>query len=290
MNTTKGVTAFLILAFGLAWTAWEVPIRMGVPVTAPLFQLFALPGAFAPAIAAVLVRAFVTREGFADAGLRPRLRYWPWYLFALVLPLLVTAAIVLEARQFGLAEPDFNVPLVAKLFAAKHIAPPPPLQLNLMLIGQLLVTAVIATPILWGEEFGWRGYLQPRLFPGRPLASAAVTGVIWGVWHYPLIFRGYDYGDQVAAGVVEFLGFTTLMSFVFAWLVRRTGSIWSSSLAHSATNAIGGSLSALWFSSAHNPVMVSYAGLLAGPPLVAVCLALMALGRGRERPAEPAPA
>jgi hypothetical protein len=54
MSNAKGAIAFLIFAFGLAWISWAVPVRMGVPVTAPVCQLSALPGAFAPAIAAAL--------------------------------------------------------------------------------------------------------------------------------------------------------------------------------------------------------------------------------------------
>ena len=49
-----------------------------------MFQLLILPGAFAPALAAYLVRAFVTREGFADAGLKPGLRRWRPYAFGLL--------------------------------------------------------------------------------------------------------------------------------------------------------------------------------------------------------------
>lgn len=279
----KGIIAFLILAFGLAWIVWEIPIRMGVPVTAPLFQFFVLPGGFAPAIAAFIVRAFITREGFADVGLRVRLCSWRWYFFALVLPLFVMAAIVLEASLLGIAQPDFSVPVVAKLFAAKHVAVPQPIQLNLIIIGQCLITSVIATPILFGEEFGWRGYLQPRLFADRPALSALATGLIWGVWHYPLIFRGYDYGDQPLAGAAVLLGSTILLSYIFAWLVRRTGSIWSSSLAHAATNVTGIGLSTLWFGAAHKPVITSYLGLLACLPLALICVVLMTIGNSRTR-------
>jgi membrane protease YdiL (CAAX protease family) len=262
---------------------------MHLDVTSPQFQLFAIPGGFAPAIAALIVRAF-TPGGFKDAKLRLPISKWPWFLFALLLPLMITAAIVGEATWLGIARPDFSVPMLAKLLAAKHVTLPP-LQLNLILVGQMLLTSILVTPLLWGEEFGWRGYLQPRLFPERHVLSAVVTGVIWAVWHYPLILRGYDYGhEQAVVGAAVFIGSTILLSYVFAWLVRRTGSIWSSSLAHAATNAVGGSLSVLWFSGANNPVMVSYVGLLSWPPFLLVCLVLMAVGEKRKASAAPAEA
>ncbi len=43
----------------------------------------------APAIACFVVRRWVTREGFGDAGLRPNLRRWPLYLLALAWPFAV---------------------------------------------------------------------------------------------------------------------------------------------------------------------------------------------------------
>ncbi len=72
-----------------------------------------------------------------------------------------------------------------------HSGPLPPALWPVLLL-QLLIFAALVTPILWGEEFGWRSYLQQRLFVGRPLLAAIVTGVIWGCWHLPLIFAGYE--------------------------------------------------------------------------------------------------
>jgi len=128
----------------------------------------------------------------------------------------------------------------------------------------LPVNAILATPILFGEEFGWRGYLQLRLFPDRPLPSAIVTGVIWGVWHYPLLFRGYDFPQNRLAGLIVFPVSTIFLSIIFAWLLLKTGSIWSSSFAHAATNAIGGSLSLLLLGGGASLLFVLYLGILGG--------------------------
>ena len=75
--------------------------------------------------------------------------------------------------------------------------------------------------------------------------------MIWAAWHFPVILRGYDYGrDQAVLGCGALTVSCILLAFIFAWLVERAGSIWASSLAHAATNAIGGSLTFLWFASA----------------------------------------
>jgi hypothetical protein len=108
-NKTRGIASYLFLAFGMAWILWEIPIRFGVSPRRPLFQLAALPGGFAPAIAAIIVRKWITREGFADAGLHLNLRKWPYYLGAWLLPFLVMAVIVALGVALGISQPDFSL-------------------------------------------------------------------------------------------------------------------------------------------------------------------------------------
>lgn len=289
-TATKGVIWYLILAFGIAWISWEIPIRMlGVSVTSKLFQLYALPGAFAPAIACFIVRKWITREGFADAGLGLHLKRLPYYLFGWVLPLLVVAAIVGEAMLLGIADPDFALARTAEARAAAHAlsAHGDPL---LLLVAQVMANALLFTPVLWGEEFGWRSYLQQRLFGGRFLPAAVGTGMIWGVWHWPLTLRGYNFPDQPLVGSLMFPVFCVLVSIIFGWIRERSGSIWASSLAHSATNVVGGSLLALLFSGAASMMVVGYAGLLAIPPLALVCLLVLMARRGASSKPATAPA
>jgi len=267
---TRGIVWYLGIAFGLAWTTWEAAIRAGVPVSSAQFQILALPGAFAPAIAAIVVRRWITREGFGDAGLGLHLRRWRYYLFAWALPLGIVAAIIAETRILGVAAPDFTL---ARAIASPAIGPTAAAiaSSNHPVVPQLLLMALVSAPILWGEEFGWRGYLQQRLFADRPIYAALSTGSIWAVWHFPLTLRGYDYPAHPLWGSLVLIPIAILFSYIFAWIFRRSGSIWASSLAHAATNAVGGMLMILWFAGASGPTTLSYAGLLAIPPLLIVC-------------------
>jgi membrane protease YdiL (CAAX protease family) len=132
---------------------------------------------------------------------------------------------------------------------------------------------------LWGEEFGWRGYLQIRLLADRPLAAAVVTGLIWGAWHYPIILAGYERYESPPLGLLIFPVLTVLLSIIFGWLRLRTGSVWSASLAHASTNAVGGSLTALLFLGGSSMTLVGYNGVLAWVPLGAVCLWIIFSGQ-----------
>src|SRR5690348_1405602 len=102
MTQTKGVLAFLILSFGLTWLNWELGWFLGFSVDDLLFQVITLPTLFTPAIATIIVRRWITEEGFGDAGLRLNFKKrWPYYLLAWSLVLLIYMLIVVLAMILG---------------------------------------------------------------------------------------------------------------------------------------------------------------------------------------------
>jgi membrane protease YdiL (CAAX protease family) len=261
---TRGIVVYLAIAFGGAWGTWAVAWYFGALDTGLRGQLIVAAGAFAPALGALIVRAFVTREGFADAGLRLHLKQWPYYLCAWLLPLPVVTAIAGLAMGLGISP---HVPTL-------------PLSLLLSALGGTLISA----PLFFGEEFGWRGYLQLRLLAHRPLLAAASTGLIWGVFHYPVILVGYEGYEHVLLGLAIFPVFTILLSIILGWLRLKTGSVWVTCLAHAAANGLGGSLTAYLFLHSGHFSLLSYAGILAWIPLGVICTLLFLTGQLRQGP------
>src|SRR3712207_850432 len=179
----------------------------------------------APAIACVVVRRWITGEGFGDAGLRPRLRRaWPLLLVAVCWPLVATPLAVLVAQTAGVAPDGSDLPWGLGDVDA------------LTLVGWVAMAAAVM-PIILGEELGWRGYLQLRLFPGRPLRAALTTGLLWAVWHYPLWLATAEpvsgMGYHLLFGTVAL----TYFSVFLGWLQIRTRSVWTPTAAHAANNA-----------------------------------------------------
>ncbi len=107
MKNREGVIAYLLIAFGMAWARREIIIDSESQPQTPI-QIAILPGAFAPAVAAFVVRKWITREGFADAGLKLNPRKWRHYVVAWLLPLPVVGCIVVLAPLLGL-RPDFSL-------------------------------------------------------------------------------------------------------------------------------------------------------------------------------------
>jgi membrane protease YdiL (CAAX protease family) len=284
-GSMKGIVAYLILAFGIAWVSWAfIPHASAANPT--LITLYVLPGAFAPAFATFVVRKWITREGFGDAGLGLHLSNWRYYLFGWFLPIPVLAFIVVAAIALRIEHPDFSM---AQGLA--HLAPHA--KTSAAIAGkagylvplELFFAALVATPVLFGEEFGWRGYLQLRLFPRSPTLAAVSTGIVWGLWHVPIILRGYEFAGDPAIAIAAFCVTTVLISIIFGWLREKSGSIWVTSLAHSATNVIGGSLSVLWFADHSKSLFVNYGGVLSWVPLGLLCIWIVAR-RASAAPAE----
>jgi membrane protease YdiL (CAAX protease family) len=285
---TKGIFWYLLIAFVPAWLMWEGAILLGLNPSNPItFQFVALPGAFCPAVASIVVRKWITREGFADAGLRLNLRRgWRFYLVGWLLPIPVIAIIIGLSVAFGVASPDFSFHSAFDRFSQMMPGtqvPSVPAGFAIGLPFLLLAQSLVFSPLLWGEEFGWRGYLQLRLFPSRPLAAAVATGIIWGVWHLPINIQGYNFPGHPVIGMFVFTVSTIVLSIVFGWLRRRTGSVWASSLAHAATNSVGGGMLTLLFAGA-DPLFVGYLGLLALIPLGALAIWIAASGQLKARP------
>jgi membrane protease YdiL (CAAX protease family) len=270
----KGVLTFLLITFAGTWSVWGIAWLLGLFNTSISGQVIVAVGAFAPALAAFIVRRWMTREGFADAGLHPHfIKRLPYYLFAWLWPLVGVVIVVTIAVALGI------VPV------RSDVTP--------MMLVSALVGTLIATPLFFGEEFGWRGYLQLRVAEGRPLLAAVITGLIWGVYHYPVILVGFEGFENALPGLLVFPITTILLSIVFGWLRARTGSVWVTCLAHSATNGVGGALLAYLYLGGGSFLLTSYVGVLGWIPLGLLCLVLLLTGqlkRPRPSPATDAPA
>jgi CAAX protease family protein len=297
-----GIALYVALACAFSWTIWLGLGALGVDlvIRAPL-------GMFGPAIAATLVRGPLRHEGFADAGLRlvgrgQRHGGWLYLAAYLLVPLLIAAGIGLSLL-IGYQHWTDPVAALEHMLASPPVPPgasqpPPPLppearqQLALIsLISQLALAFTFGIAInmifTFGEEFGWRGYLLPRLAPLGGGWAALLTGVIWGLWHAPIIITAsYNFPGHPWLGALAMVALTTSLSFIYAWLRFRSGSVWPSTLAHAAANAQAG-FALLVLAPAGDSLLRPPFGLIAVTPIAVFALVLLLTGRLNPTPAPP---
>jgi membrane protease YdiL (CAAX protease family) len=224
----------------------QIPIWVsGKGLADPLFMVTTLAMMYTPTIAALVCVLFVNRPTniprlLGLSPLRPVGRTILFSALAFVgLPILSFVAMLLGGAM-GLIRLDFASysGLEAAMDAAGQVVPGLSIEMIVLVnVLTLPIAIVMSSFAAFGEELGWRGWLTPNLRPLGTWPSLLLTGVIWGVWHSPIILLGYNYGRTDALGVVFMTAWCVLLGVVFGWLRLRTASVWPAVLAHGAINA-----------------------------------------------------
>jgi len=222
---------FFLLAFVISWVPLLASAAHALgwsPIEVPLAWL--VVAGCGPALAAVIL---VARQAGWDAvkELLGRLLHWrvglAWYVVVLVSPIAfllvgITIHVALGGQAPNLADP----PLLREV--AQGAAPL--LFLAIVFVQQGLV--------LIGEEVGWRGYALPALQARySALVASLILGLVWGLWHLPLILTPQARSGVAEVPVLLFLLDIVASSVFYAWVYNNTrGSLFAVTLLHTVTN------------------------------------------------------
>lgn len=286
MNTasSRGLLVYLLVTFGLAWGIELGPVRsIGLQSGSPLVMALMVGVMFCPLLGALAARR-VERSGFADAGLRwGKGRY---HLIAWLLPVVVSAAAVGLTIALGLGQWDPGMSAVLEKLPEEQresmerfVQPFGPWFPLVALAGAMTGGVLITSVATFGEEFGWRGYLQMRLERFGALNSMILTGLIWGVWHAPVILQGHNYPDHPVAGTLLFIPVCVGLAIIFGWLRNASGSVLAPTIAHTSANSPAAGLMPLV--GGYHPLVGNMLGLVGLAVLGLVAAWLIATRRVR---------
>ncbi len=188
-------------------------------------------GMMIPSVAHLVTR-LVTKEGFRNTYLAANVRgNVKWYVASVAVKL---AESVLCAVLICLVYADGRS--FSEIFTVEDHA----LVTGLLLL-QLAASIIVFFPS-FGEEWGWRGYMMPKLteLMGRP-AAIVVGGVIWGLWHAPLTVSGHNFSTDThpLLAILMMCGLCVLMNTFLTLLTERTKSIYPASFCHMVNNNMG---------------------------------------------------
>lgn len=295
---TKRIIVYLLLSFGLAWFLSLLMFLTGGNAT-PYALIFYILIMVCPAVAHVLTRV-ITREGWKGLYLQPKFKQgWKYFVIAWVGPPILT---ILGMVVFFALYPQYYDPALGPIVkmlqtsaeqagqAGSAVSAINPWTIALIQVVQAVLIAPLINGIpTFGEEFGWRAYLQPKLMPLGGRRTMLLMGVIWGVWHFPVILMGHNYGQNYPGapglGLLAMVIFTLASGTFLGWATLRAGSVYPAVIGHAAINGIA-ALGMLFLQGEPNPILgPTPVGIIGAIGFIVVALIIFAVPRAL-RPAE----
>lgn len=276
MNIKK-IVLFLLLAFGISWITALVLFLAGVEYGSALASIcVALLYMGAPAIAAIIIQKFVYKQPIIELGLKFReAKGWRFLwipVFYLLLCFLWMGIVALFGNSFqfygfGTITFDPDEVLINLNAITNAVGGPvltemplsPAILFTVQIISSFIAGAIVNTIFTMGEELGWRGFLFNETKKIGFWKSNLLIGIIWGLWHAPLILQGHNYPNHPVAGVLMMVLFCIPLGYIMSYLRVKTNSVLAPAIFHGTLNAIGGNL--MLYTKGGNDLIGGIAGI-----------------------------
>ncbi|MGO5111514.1 CPBP family intramembrane glutamic endopeptidase [Oscillospiraceae bacterium LCP25S3_E10] len=220
---------------------------------------------FFPALAVIITR-LITKEGFKNSYIKANFKgNIKLYLIAWFLPMVLT---VIGAVIYFLIFPTtFDLSMADMINSTKQLYNEmgmEDLSTDEMIHMQLVIQIVISifSPainafVCFGEEWGWRAYLLPKMQAKLPLIPMLlINGVVWGLWHAPLTVMGHNYGLDYFGypflGILAMCLFCIFIGAILSYFTVCSKSVWPAALAHGSINGFS-SVSLIFHKGSANP-------------------------------------
>ena len=216
-----------------------------------IYTIFASSYMLLPLICAVGTRLATSRNmGTQQAtSVRQLLRFKikPSWLVAWILPVVIVLLTIFVNSL--LPNCEFNTDMSA-LIPADQVPEEQREMLNMMMTPSFMIVTTIISGLFagatinalfaFGEEYGWRNYLVAALKEKKFVFAAIFIGIVWGIWHFPLILLGHNYPQHSVAGVFMMVILSVLLSFVELYFVLKAKSVYPAAIFHGTINAVAG--------------------------------------------------
>jgi membrane protease YdiL (CAAX protease family) len=289
----KKIKLYLLFSFGFSWAValvmFVAQVNIGSILGTILLATVYMPG---PALATFIIQKFLYKESFKQYGWTFDKKAMKWILFTpllfLALTILTFAIIALFGNthlipQFGqldFSQVNFNVRLMELASSAIDVDKveipdiPPKLLFVVILAQAILAGSTISLPIMFGEEFGWRGLMLKETRSLGFLKANAYIGLVWGIWHLPAILMGHNYPNHPYLGIIMMCLFTIAVAPLFAYVRIKTKSILGACMLHGMLNATG-AMYMLYIANRNElySSVAGWAGIIAGT-ILTVCIFL----------------
>jgi membrane protease YdiL (CAAX protease family) len=276
-SSRQQIAIYLVLVFAFSSVFYFLVLRAHTLGAGAGLYVFGIM--WCPALAGITTLKLSGRN-LAELGWK-----WPEKKYAIeswLIPLLyatIAYVIVWTARLGGFPDHDFMALLVQRM--GLRASPILSTVIYILLAGSFGVIKSLVSAL--GEEIGWRGFLVPELFKNIGFTGTAlISGVVWACWHYPVLIWGdYNSGTPTWYGLTCFTVLVVSISFVFAWMRLKSGSLWTGALLHASHNLyIQGIFTPLTRNTGKTAWFIDEFGAVL--PLITVCFAIYFWRRRNE--------
>jgi uncharacterized protein len=246
----KKILTFLAMTFVLDWSMVYLYLGLGGKWEGIGPVVLAVAYMFVPMISAIIVQKGIFKEPLIKPlGISFKIN--AWFFVAWLLPVALGfatmgASLLLPGIAFTPDLSGYLSSIGSSLTpeqldqARQQLASMPVSPVWLILLQTLIAGTTVNAVAGFGEELGWRGLLIQELGFMGFWKSSALIGLIWGIWHMPLILQGHNYPQHPQIGVLMMTGWTILMAPLFSYIRLKGKSVIAASIFHGTINAAYG--------------------------------------------------
>ena len=246
----KKAIRFSIIVCLFSWAMFAVAhwgFGMGADTPVGL-MLFSTVYMFFPFITALVLQA-IDKEKFNHTGLVNFKIKWSWLVAWLLPVVMVLLCILVNGLMPGVslqynAEQlinQYHIPEDQQEMVREQLsAIPASLMVVIILLSSLMAGVSVNALAAFGEEYGWRNYLVHALREKKFWPAALFIGVVWGIWHFPLILMGHNYPNEPQWGVLLMVVMCILLGVIELYFVLKSKSMIVAAILHGTINALAG--------------------------------------------------
>lgn len=243
----KRVWLYITVTCLISWTLASILFVESIDVKSVFYKPFAMGYMLIPALVAIVLQKFIYKEKI-KRPLQVSFRMNRWFAVALITPLAMILLALLVSTLFpGISYSASGEGFLAQLpteqqaLFKQQIGQYSAVVLwSLTLLQGFLAACTINALFALGEELGWRGFMLRHLSRWSLSKVSLLTGVVWGLWHFPLILQGHNYPDHPVAGVFMMVVFCLLLSPAMTYLTLKSRSVIAAAVFHGSLNAFAG--------------------------------------------------
>lgn len=222
------IIIFLILLIALSSIAYYAILKLN-PTSIYIGSLM-----ISPALAAFITLKIKKRP---ITSLPWSLKELKYLKLSYITPILYVSIAYVLIWLFGFGD-LINIKIITQWSNELGIAESNQTLIIIVMIFLLLTVGVIKNlGSTLGEEIGWRGFL---IFELRKVMSfkslAIVSGIIWAIWHFPIINLMYGSGENLLLHMSAFTIMIIGISVILAYYTFKSNSLWPAAIYHSIHN------------------------------------------------------